>query len=63
MGSLWVSVGSAGVNLGSVWLCFLKKPNKDGHSLASFFQKNIFLSAGARSQKPEFEGWARAFLG
>jgi hypothetical protein len=35
--------------LGSIWLCFLEKPNKDGHSLASFFQKIYF-----KAQEPEF---------
>jgi hypothetical protein len=50
-----------GFHLGLVWLCFLKKPNKDGHSLASFFQKNIFRAQepGARIQKPE-NGMGRA---
>jgi hypothetical protein len=41
--------------LGSVWLYFLKKPNKDGQTVASFGKKHIFAREEPEvgSQEPE----------
>jgi hypothetical protein len=42
-GSKWAPfLGSFWLYLGSFWVRFLTIVNKDGQSLGSFFQKNIF---------------------
>jgi len=59
---IWVQIGgylaSFWLYLGSIWVRFFTIVNNDGHSLGSFFQKNIFAGQEPefRSQKPELGG-------
>jgi hypothetical protein len=53
LGSIGLKTAEIWLFLGSVWLCFSEKPNKDGHSLASFFQKNFF--GKSQADKPTAE--------
>jgi hypothetical protein len=58
LGSNWGYLASFWLYLGSIWVRFFTIVNNDGHSLGSFFQKNIFAGQEPefRSQKPELGG-------
>jgi len=47
-GFLGINLGSFWLYLGSFWVRFFTIVNNDGHSLGSFFQKNIFLKPEVR---------------